>query len=58
MVAAAPSRSTRLDSLDLLRGDLWLVYVVWAATIAVLYPLCRWYEGVKARSRSPWLRYS
>jgi uncharacterized membrane protein len=37
--------------------DLWLVYVVWAATIVALYPLCRWYEGVKARSRSPWLRY-
>ena len=22
-----------------------------------LYPLCRWYAGVKQRSRNPWLSY-
>jgi len=36
---------------------LWGVYAVWLAACAVLYPLCRWYAGVKARSTSVWLRY-
>ncbi len=33
------------------------VYAVTAAVVAALYPLCWWYEGVKARSRSGWLSY-
>ncbi len=37
--------------------DLWFVYVVWAAIVAGLYPLCRWYAGVKARNKSAWLSY-
>ena len=28
---------------------LWLLYLVFAATIAVLYPLCRWYASRKLR---------
>jgi uncharacterized membrane protein len=34
--------------------------VVYAATIgvvAVLYPVCRWFAGVKRRRRDPWLSY-
>jgi hypothetical protein len=34
-----------------------VVYLAWAGVVAVLYPICRWYAGVKARSRSPWLSY-
>jgi uncharacterized membrane protein len=34
-----------------------LVYVIWVGLVAALYPLCRWYSGVKARSASPWLSY-
>ena len=34
-----------------------VVYLVWAATVMALYPLCRWYSGVKAKSRNPWLSY-
>ena len=37
--------------------DVWVVYLVWIATVAGLYPLCRWYAGVKARRRSVWLSY-
>ena len=37
--------------------DLWVVYVVWAAVVIALYPLCRWFAGVKARNRSVWLSY-
>ena len=32
-------------------------YLVWLVTVVVLYPLCRWYGGVKARSRSEWFSY-
>jgi uncharacterized membrane protein len=37
--------------------DLWAVYLVWIAIVLVLYPVCRWYAGVKQRSRAPMLSY-
>lgn len=37
--------------------DLWVVYACWIAGILLLYPLCRWYAGVKARRRDWWLSY-
>jgi uncharacterized membrane protein len=33
------------------------LYLVWAIAVAILYVLCRWYAGVKARSRSRLLSY-
>ncbi len=39
------------------RWSLWLLYVVFAVNVVILYAACRWFAGVKARSRSPWLRY-
>src|SRR5262245_18903634 len=30
-----------------------MVYVIWIALVAALYPVCRWYAGVKARSANP-----
>jgi uncharacterized membrane protein len=33
------------------------IYVIWIGLVAALYPLCRWYAGVKARSNNPWLSY-
>lgn len=36
---------------------LWVVYVVWIGVVALLYPLCRWFAGVKARRRDAWLSY-
>lgn len=33
------------------------VYAVWALVIALLYPLCKWMDGVKARNKSWWLSY-
>jgi hypothetical protein len=38
--------------------DLRVVYAVWALIVAALYPLCRWYAGVKARPRNWWLGLS
>jgi uncharacterized membrane protein len=34
-----------------------VVYAVWAAVVVALYPVCRWYAGVKARGGSRWLSY-
>jgi len=33
------------------------VYAIWIGLVAALYPVCRWYAGIKARSASPWLSY-
>lgn len=32
-------------------------YLVWAAVVLALYPVCRWFAGVKARRRDVWLSY-
>ena len=37
--------------------DLWVVYAAWIAGVVVLYPLCRWFAGVKARRNDRWLSY-
>ncbi|HTQ12793.1 MAG TPA: heparan-alpha-glucosaminide N-acetyltransferase domain-containing protein [Rhizomicrobium sp.] len=34
-----------------------LVYGVWIAVIAIMYPLCRWYAGVRRRNAAWWLSY-
>jgi hypothetical protein len=34
-----------------------LTYVVWIAIVVLLYPLCRWFAGFKARRRGWWLSY-
>jgi len=34
-----------------------IVYVVWAIVVVMLYPLCRWYSGVKERRGGWWLSY-
>jgi len=39
------------------RWSLGLLYLVFAITIAILYPLCRWYAAVKARRPGGLLRY-
>lgn len=36
---------------------LWVVYVSWIAGVLMLYPLCKWFAGVKARRRDWWLSY-
>jgi uncharacterized membrane protein len=39
------------------RWGLPLLYLVFALVVTALYPLCRWYGSMKARSRAGWLRY-
>jgi uncharacterized membrane protein len=36
---------------------LGMVYALWILGVVLLYPLCRWYAGVKARRRDWWLSY-
>ena len=33
------------------------VYLAWAAILVIMYPLSRWFEGVKRRRRDWWLGY-
>jgi uncharacterized membrane protein len=33
------------------------VYVAWVLAVLALYPVCRWFAGVKARNRAAWLSY-
>ncbi|MEO7970602.1 MAG: heparan-alpha-glucosaminide N-acetyltransferase domain-containing protein [bacterium] len=37
--------------------SLWVVYACWIVGILLLYPLCKWFAGVKARRRDWWLSY-
>jgi uncharacterized membrane protein len=34
-----------------------IVYLVWACVVLMLYPLCRWFAGVKQRRSDAWLSY-
>jgi uncharacterized membrane protein len=34
-----------------------VVYAVWVGVVLALYPLCRWFAGVKQRRRDAWLSY-
>jgi uncharacterized membrane protein len=37
--------------------DLPIVYLAWALVLAILYPACRWFAGVKRRRSDWWLSY-
>jgi uncharacterized membrane protein len=34
-----------------------IVYLVWMSVVVAVYPLCRWFAGVKARSTAAWVSY-
>jgi uncharacterized membrane protein len=36
---------------------LWVTFVFWIATVALLYPLCRWFARVKAGRNAWWVSY-
>lgn len=36
---------------------LWVVWVCWVIVIALLYPVCRWWLGIKHRHKNWWLAY-
>jgi hypothetical protein len=34
-----------------------VVYLIWLGVVLSLYPVCRWFAGVKQRHRAGWLSY-
>jgi uncharacterized membrane protein len=63
-LAAGKPVGWMFDSSVLLSGpppgmgfSLWVVYACWIAGVLLLYPLCKWFAGVKARRRDWWLSY-
>jgi uncharacterized membrane protein len=34
-----------------------IVYLCWVIVVLTLYPLCRWFAGLKQRRSDPWLSY-
>jgi MFS family permease len=36
---------------------LWVVYAVWVAVVALMYPICLWYARLKERRHDWWLSY-
>jgi hypothetical protein len=34
-----------------------VVYLVWIVVVALVYPACRWFAGVKRRRSEAWLSY-
>jgi len=34
-----------------------VVYLGWVGVVLMLYPVCRWFAGVKQRYRTVWLSY-
>jgi uncharacterized membrane protein len=37
--------------------NLGVVYLVWISVVLALYPICRWFAGVKRRRKDAWLSY-
>jgi uncharacterized membrane protein len=37
--------------------SLWVAYVVWIGVVALMYPLCRWFERLKFAKRRWWTGY-
>jgi uncharacterized membrane protein len=54
--------STRPDQFPMTPPPGWgfplpVVYAVWGLVVVTMYPLCRWFAGVKARRHGAWLGY-
>ena len=45
------------ESINDIGFPLYIVYLVWLAVLALLYPLCVWYSGYKKTHNHWWLKY-
>lgn len=46
-----------VTTLPALKGygfSLGVVYLIWAGTVIVLYPICKWYDNYKTNNRNKW----
>lgn len=55
-------QSPSLDQYPFAQPNGWpfglpIVYAIWIGVVVALWPLCRWFAGVKARRRDWWLSY-
>jgi len=48
---------TAPEKLQVLGFSIGWVYLAWVVVIALLYPVCRWFAGVKKRRKDWWLSY-
>ena len=46
----------RLGLLPWKEGEVGTALLAWVGLLIVMYPLCRWFSGIKARSRNPLIR--
>jgi len=37
--------------------SLWVVYCIWVLVVFLMYPVCRWFAGLKERRNDWWLSY-
>lgn len=59
-LADAEKAASGLTPLFVVPGQgypLWVVYAVWLAAVAMLYPVCRWFSRYKQTHRQWWLSY-
>lgn len=45
---------TRDKNLQGFGYDLWVVYLIWFTVIAMLYPLCKWFDKYKSAHKEQW----
>jgi|SRR5579862_335126 len=58
LLLAPPSMGSPSELFPINYGfPLWTVYVVWLATLLLLYPVCLWFARLKQRKHSWWLSY-
>lgn len=56
-LASSGGHSEALTSLGHWGLPLWGVYIIWISVLLLVYPLSRWFEGIKQRRNDWWLRY-
>ena len=60
--SAGMSQSPTIDRFPFTQPEGWgfglpVVYFVWVAVVLIMYPLCRWFAGLKQRRADAWLSY-
>lgn len=47
-------RSNLIEPIPEFGFKLWIVYVIWIAIVALLFPLCKWYDAYKTANKQKW----
>lgn len=57
MFAGIPNTFPGSELPDSYGYGLGVVYLIWIGVLVALYPLCKWFSGIKQRRRDVWLSY-